>query len=38
MTPLFSIRLAKQDFKFSVAHFTIFGPAMKLGVPEETGT
>lgn len=27
MTPLFSIRLAKQDFKFSVAHFTIFGPA-----------
>lgn len=27
MTPTFSIRLAKQDFKFSVAHFTIFGPA-----------
>ena len=26
MTPAFSIRLAKQDFKFSVAHFTIFGP------------
>jgi len=26
MTPTFSIRLAKQDFKFSVAHFTIFGP------------
>jgi 6-pyruvoyltetrahydropterin/6-carboxytetrahydropterin synthase len=25
MTPMFSIRLAKQDFKFSVAHFTIFG-------------
>jgi 6-pyruvoyltetrahydropterin/6-carboxytetrahydropterin synthase len=25
MTPTFSIRLAKQDFKFSVAHFTIFG-------------
>ncbi len=27
MTPTFSIRLAKQDFKFSVAHFTIFGAA-----------
>ena len=27
MTPTFAIRLAKQDFKFSVAHFTIFGPA-----------
>ncbi len=27
MIPTFSIRLAKQDFKFSVAHFTIFGPA-----------
>ncbi len=26
MTPTFAIRLAKQDFKFSVAHFTIFGP------------
>ncbi len=26
MTPTFSIRLAKEDFKFSVAHFTIFGP------------
>jgi 6-pyruvoyltetrahydropterin/6-carboxytetrahydropterin synthase len=27
MTTTFAIRLAKQDFKFSVAHFTIFGPA-----------
>ncbi len=27
MTPTYAIRLAKQDFKFSVAHFTIFGPA-----------
>ena len=26
MTSAFAIRLAKQDFKFSVAHFTIFGP------------
>jgi 6-pyruvoyltetrahydropterin/6-carboxytetrahydropterin synthase len=26
MTTTFAIRLAKQDFKFSVAHFTIFGP------------
>ena len=25
MTPMFAIRLSKQDFKFSVAHFTIFG-------------
>lgn len=28
MTPTFAIRLAKQDFKFSVAHFTIFGPGV----------
>ncbi|MEO7793720.1 MAG: 6-carboxytetrahydropterin synthase [Thermoanaerobaculia bacterium] len=28
MTPTFSIRLAKEDFKFSVAHLTIFGPAL----------
>ena len=27
MAPTFTLRLAKQDFKFSVAHFTIFGPA-----------
>lgn len=26
MTATYSIRLAKEDFKFSVAHFTIFGP------------
>ena len=26
MTPTFALRLAKEDFKFSVAHFTIFGP------------
>ncbi len=26
MTPTFALRLGKQDFKFSVAHFTIFGP------------
>jgi 6-pyruvoyltetrahydropterin/6-carboxytetrahydropterin synthase len=25
MIPTFAIRLSKQDFKFSVAHFTIFG-------------
>jgi len=25
MSPTFTLRLAKQDFKFSVAHFTIFG-------------
>ncbi len=25
MSELFTLRLAKQDFKFSVAHFTIFG-------------
>ena len=26
MPPRYEIRLAKEDFKFSVAHFTIFGP------------
>ena len=26
MTATFGLRLGKQDFKFSVAHFTIFGP------------
>ena len=25
MRPTFTLRLAKQDFKFSVAHFTLFG-------------
>jgi len=25
MSPTFTLRLAKEDFKFSVAHFTIFG-------------
>lgn len=24
--PLFTLRLAKRDFKFAVAHFTLFGP------------
>jgi 6-pyruvoyltetrahydropterin/6-carboxytetrahydropterin synthase len=25
--PVWSLRLAKEDFKFSAAHFTLFGPA-----------
>ncbi|KAB2962819.1 MAG: hypothetical protein F9K18_09330 [Thermoanaerobaculia bacterium] len=25
-SPVWSLRLAKEDFKFSVAHFTLFGP------------
>jgi len=25
--PTFNLRLAKRDFKFSIAHFTLFGPA-----------
>ncbi len=25
--PTFTLRLAKRDFKFSIAHFTLFGPA-----------
>ncbi len=25
-TPTWTLRLAKEDFKFSVAHFTLFGP------------
>lgn len=26
-SPTFTLRLAKRDFKFSIAHFTLFGPA-----------
>jgi len=27
-SPRFALRLAKEDFKFSVAHFTVFSPAV----------